>query len=178
MPALPIFSIIQTFSDMKKILFALPFFALALMLTFCTKENNIESASTTLTTTNESSVVDREWEEDIPCPAGQVCQVTFRYVGTINIAGGDIRIYGSQCGEPCPVTTGVLGTITKENPEVSVPFSCVECFTLIGNFPNVLPARIRVTHPDGSTEIVLVYSSNGCTASSPQVRSECLDIFE
>jgi hypothetical protein len=166
---------------MKKLLFALPFFALALMLTFCTKENNIGSESTKLTPLapiSESPVADRGGDEDIPCPAGLVCQITFRFIGFINIANGDIRIYGSRCGNPCPVTTGVLGTITQNNPQVSVPFSCVECFTLIGNFPNAGPAQIRVTHPDGSTETVSVYSSNGCTAFSPQVRSECLDIFE
>jgi len=44
---------------MKKILFALPFFALALMLTFCTKENNTTSIAETVEQIPANPTADR-----------------------------------------------------------------------------------------------------------------------
>lgn len=123
---------------------------------------------------------DRDWDEDVPCREGQTCRVKFVFQDDSQIELGGIRIYGSNCGSTCPVTTGVLATINNVFTEATISFSCIKCFTLVGDFMETGPFQVGVFYPDGTADKVLVYGSEGeCTnMASVQVQCECLDSYE
>lgn len=155
---------------MKKLLF----FSLAfvLIIASCQKDtafNHYQGVSK-----NSDAVSERGFDEDIPCAEGAICRLKFTLVS--QSLPGNIKIYASECGHPCPVSSEPLGVLTSTNREVALTFSCVKCFTLVGDFANWIPRTIRVTHPDGTTELVSVADSQGfCNTSSPQIQSECLE---